>query len=239
MKKYAIITALLFGAGLLKAQQPAAQATPKPELPPGPLLNHAPDMAQWTISFRGAATVPDDKSAKPGEKPAFDTSDYRVAVVKTKPIYHILMAMGNGEKMDKWCVGEVQVTKQPNAAYPILSTPSNKDAYYMDFSKQDFTGFGWISASNYQGIKKVAGVDCMIFRDKIKSPVGGAADMVDAQAVIDVKSRLPLYLQVGEGLSTYQYGNTPTALQTPPTEVTALIQQWRKRIQQASMLPPS
>jgi len=239
MKKAASILALLCCAVMVKAQQPAAQATPKPELPPGPLLNHAPDMAQWTITFRGAATVPDDKSAKPGEKPAFDTSDYRINIIKTKPVYHVLMATGNGEKMDKWCIGEVQVTKEPNAAYPILSTSSNKDAYYMDFSRQDFTGFGWISAGNYQGIKKVAGVDCMIFKDKIKSPTPGASDLVDAQAVIDVKSRLPLYLQVGEGLSSYQYGNTPSAVQTPPEDVTALIQQWRKRIQQASMLPPS
>jgi hypothetical protein len=231
MKLTGIIALSLCTFTSVLGQQPAATATPSPTLPPGPLLNRAPEMASWTITFRAVAN-PTGGGTKTEGRPIADPTDFRALIAKTGSIYHIQITMGSGMKVEKWCLNNAQVTAMPNAAYPVLSTTGSKDAYYMDFSKVDFPGFEWIGPQNFAGIKNVAGMDCLIFRDRLTEPA-------EMQAVIELKTRLPLYLQVGEALTAFQYSPPPAAILAPPANVLRLAEQWRQRMRQVTLVPPS
>jgi hypothetical protein len=61
---------------------------------------------------------------------------------------------------------------------------------------------------------------------------------LDSVASIDVKTRLPISLQLGTFTYTYQYGKAPTAMLVPPANVTELSEKWQHRLKQAAMMPP-
>ena len=118
-------------------------------------------------------------------------------------------------------------------------TSSGGDATFTDFGKADFEGFGWISKRNFDGIEKVMGQDCLVFRDKLKLTGDNARSGPPPTGVacISADSRLPVALQLGEESRTYQFGAAPTDMLAIPPKVDALINQWRKTLRQASMPP--
>ena len=240
MKKLAVITLFISALSSLHAQSPPPTGSPA-VLPPGPLLERAPDFSQWTIVFKASVDKP-----KPGEKPVADNANTQTLVTKTKQIYFIQSVLGVGTRTQTWSLGDVQVTIVPHARYPILSTRGN-GGDYLDFSKQDFFGFAWISAKAFVGTQKVSGSDCLVFKDRVKMPSGSSlpdgsgqsAAIVDATAAIDLKTRLPVSLQTGDAITTYQFGPAPTVMLVPPASVQALVDGWRKHQQRAALIPPS
>jgi hypothetical protein len=231
------------------AQQPAAApfASPtRPPLPPGPLLNRAPQMAQWVISFKSAPAAP-AASASPAAgtavagPPKADPRDYQVYVTKTGSTYHVQMVGGYFQRVDKWCLDGFQISVVPNAQLPLVSYGGQKDDLFMNFARTDFPSFEWVSAKNFMGVQKVSGFDCMIFRDHLREPqiFGGRPSHIkaDVQAVIDLRSRLPLYLQVGDSLASYQYGSAPTVMLTPPPNIMETLAAWQARMAAAAPAP--
>ena len=239
MKKLLLTTFIIGACMHLWAQEASPKGTP-PVLPPGPLLNRAPEFAQWTVTFKFSSEKP-----KAGEKAVVDQRDTQTVVTKTKTRYHLSTVNGAGARSEIWSLGDVQIAIVPNAQYPVLSTPGS-GVSYVNFSKQDFFGFGWNSAKNFVGIQTVLGNDCLVFKDKIKMPTGPEfpdlngqpSEMVDAVAVIIEKSRLPVALQLGETVTTYQYGSPPTAMLVPPADVQQLADKWQNRVRQAALMPP-
>ena len=257
MKTLALIC-LSFGmAPILCAQQPAAQPsvqpTPRPVLPPGPLLNKAADFAQWTVTSKSstapaaaaqasaspataAVAVP---GASPGQKQKPSPSDQTTSVTKTKTIRFEETITAGGIKIQKWCVPDMQVSIHGSGA-PVVSLPSKSgDNYYTDYSKSDFGGFEWISSRNFTGIEKIMGQDCLVFRDKMKFAAGDApaGPPPPVVACIDADSRLPVALQLGDEIRTFQFGPTPAAMLTLPPPVQTVVDGWRKTMRQAA-LPP-
>lgn len=236
MKKTSIFAIFLSLAVALHLQQKASGAEAPPPLPSGPLLNRAPDFSQWSVTtVNGTAKSKD--AEKTGEKAQGDQNDMQSTVTKTKKIYHIQSVDGLGGRSDKWSVDGFQVSFLPNTQFPIISAPGiTGGGYYTDFSNTDFSGFEWISASNYTGVQKVSGIDCYIFKSNIKLP--HTDGLTEATAALDVKTRLPLSLVLGAAVTTYQYGSAPTAMLVPPANVKDLADKWQKRMQQASAMPP-
>jgi hypothetical protein len=153
---------------MMFAQGSAAPAgTPEP-LPPGPLLKPIPSQTRWTISRKGGqggspepakaapSATPESGQAKSGGKDSAAQFDIQIIGEKVGDVSHVVTTYGNGSKKEVWKKGGVQTTMNTGWQQPIVG-PAFEDA-------EDVT---WTSASNFTGIKKVSGLDCMVFRDKI------------------------------------------------------------------------
>ena len=256
MKKFA---SLWLACGLVPMVLCAQQATP-PELPPGPLLNKAPEFAQWTITTKPAATPADSEPAEAESTPdrspsptprhrqkSADSTGKKTAppverttvVTKTQSLRHEETSAGAEPKMQKWCVPDMQVTIDGSTA-PVVSLPGNAaDSDYVDYSKTDFPGFEWISNRNFTGARKVLGQDCLIFEDQPVAKKKGSGEPVPSTAVAAINSatRLPVSLQTGEETQTYEFGLAPTAMLALPPDVQAVVEQWRKTMSQSALMP--
>ena len=241
MKYLALTILILLGAAstICMAQTPAPGSTPPPVPPPGRLLNRAPDFSQWTVSYK--TSVPDKPN--PGEKVPVDSGDSVTVVTKTKPVYHVQRLNGAGRRIDQWAEGGVQVVILPNAQLPLVSAPGG-ESYGINFTRSDFPDVAWVSRKNFADIKNVMGFDCLIFRDKVRPIMEGARGVgeviptLDAEAGIDIKSRLPIYLRLGDSMTTYVYGTAPSSPLVPPANIASLIQQWSATLDLASKVPP-
>lgn len=236
-----LLTGLVLAAAAAWVPGVAAQSRVEQALPSGPLCaTRAPDVAQWQVIYKaqplpkpaasGATAAP--APAKPTEP---DGADFQKTITKNRTLFHVQWTTGSRFAVEKWCLQDVQVTTLPNAQLPVISTPSERDDYYMDFSKSDFHGFEWISGKNFIGVQSIGGVECLVFKDTLKSPEG---ETLEALAVVDYKTRLPVSLQVGEGLTTYQFSAAPSSQLNPPAKIASLADQWRKRLKQARLSSP-
>jgi hypothetical protein len=262
MKKLSLLCLAGGWASVLCAQSaaPAAPAapTPRPVLPSGPLLERAPEFSQWTITSKtsGAAPVADGQTnaaataatpapapaagGSPGQKAPPSPTDLTITVIKTKNIRFEQTEGTGAGKLQKWCFPDMQLTVRGRGA-PIVSlnNTATHSADYTDYSKSDFSGFGWIAAKNFTGIVKTMGQDCLVFKDKVKLDAEAPGEAArPAVACIAVESRLPVALQVGDEVRTYQFGAAPTDMLVPPPDIGKVLEKWRKSIRQAA-LPPT
>lgn len=234
MKYLPVFSIILASLPLAGAQESSSSAqVPQVELPAGPLLKRASDVAQWVITHKAEGGLKDEKgNLKPASA---DARDFRAGVKKSKNIYQVEIGTGEKDRVDKWCLGDLQITKMPNAQFPVISTAEEPDPFHMNFSRTDFPGFEWISPKNFVEVREVGGVACMIFRDRLTvSPELS----LEAEAAINLETRLPVSLQLGEGLTTFRHETPSFATLTPPADVTALAKQWHERLRRASLLPP-
>lgn len=241
------LTLLVFQAadGFTQATSDGEQPVP----PPGPLIQkRAPEFASWVISVR----LPGDTAKKPNEQAGQNPEPKdqakadapkegtpKFAVIKTGKIYHVRLVDAQKQTWDVWSDGSVTATvpaKGGDAAF--VAPPGDRDSVnplYVNFSKSDFSGFEWISASNYRGIKNVMGQQCLVFSDKVKIPSEPASngdksapttpDQFESKvACVNAETRLPVALTDASGISTYKFLTPPTAMQTLPASVVSLVQ---------------
>lgn len=217
----------------VSAQESSSTQTVRAELPPGPLLKRAPEAAQWVIIHKAEGGRKDDKGNVQAAPP--DAKDFRAVVRKSKNVYQVEITTGGKADVEKWCLGDLQITKMPNAQLPVVSNGGEQDGYYMDFSATDFPGLEWIAAKNFVEVRNVGGVDCLIFRDRVTVSPELA---LDAEAAINLETRLPVSLQMGEALTTFRQETPAFATLTPPADIAAIAKQWRDKLRRASLLPP-
>jgi|GEM_PF-4615020 len=235
MKSILFLCSLIV-APVLLAQTPA----PAPVAPPsGPLLKNTAEFASWTVTTTSGSQDKKDEAQKPGGKPVVNTDNKKVTVVKTGKIRYELSVDAAGNRLQKWYLNGYLAIIAPNSD-PVVSSASP--------FKIDFPELGWVSAKTFQSVSLVNGRKCLIFANKEalqnqssagspsptpKPEIGGEAN--DALvAYIDEASRLPVTLYVNDVVSTYQFGQTPSALLTPPDNVKAAVLGLQKQIQQAS-----
>ncbi len=226
----------------LRAQLP--QPTPVP-LAPGPLLNRAPDFAQWLVSVKSGTT---SAVEVPTQKTSYDQ---RTLVRKTGAIRDLITVTGTGQRTDKWCEGGLQASVPPGGGAPTVSMFSSLVRFnegFTDYSKSDFPGFDWISRKNYTGRQTIEGVDCIVFHDPpgpstaatpAASPAGASPVIPPAgnTAYIAADSRLPILLQVDNVTTCYQWMQPPTVQLAPPPEIQAALDQARARLDVAARPP--
>ncbi|HSJ02537.1 MAG TPA: hypothetical protein VK956_08795 [Verrucomicrobium sp.] len=202
-------------------------------MPAGPLCQtRAPDLAQWIVTFKATGA----EVLQPNAPMETNRTDFQKTITKSGSTYHVKILTGTQSVVEKWCVGELQITSMPNAQRPVLATADSPDPYFINLTKGDFEGLGWISAKNFTGVKSMTGVDCLVFKDVLPGESPGVT--VPVQAVVDLKTRLPVSLQVGDSLTTYQFNPAPTSELKPPAHVLASAEQWTVRRKQARMVPP-
>lgn len=244
MKILPILTLSLVSLTAIQAQEPAApaaaaaaQPAQRPPLPEGPLLNRAPDMAQWTILHKESAAAASASADKTQPAPAATSSpgDFQALVTKTKDIYHIEIVTGDHRKIDRWVVDGAQVTIASNAAQPMVSIAGRADEFFTDFSKSDFGQVAWVSKKNFMDYRDVSGLKCLVFHDRIR---GEGKERIEAQAFIDSTSRLPLLVQAGESSTTFRYGQAPAQMLVPPANVAEMLKLQGLQAKRTMQMPP-
>jgi hypothetical protein len=240
---------------------PIAKSAPPQEsqqLPAGPLLQPVPDFSRWTIVSRESSSGQmGQEQEQNAEAKAGDGNDSKNSAVKsivgqrTRDIRHIVITYGNGNKMEFWKKGGVQSVKATGWNKAVVTTASEDDLY---------GNLGWISADNFQGIQKVGGKDCMVFRDNIpppgtrkavksaplinlpegfkvpvEEPVDPESLKIKAVACVEVERRVPVVLQLGNEVTTYKFEpiDPPVPLNLPvdvQAEMAARNQQARAAV---------
>lgn len=218
----------------LNAQQPAS--TPPP-LPPGPLLNKAPDFVQWTITIKSAESGGVGKTEKgiaspePSAKPTAEV--YQIVTAKTGKIRHEVRVAGTQIMSNVWSINGASVEINPKTKIAQVA-PGGVSV--------DFPGLEWISEKNYTDVKKINGKDTIIFNDKVAwMAANGATNefkgKVDAVAYIDLETRLPIAMKRGVDTYTYQFGAMPQTTLTPPPEVVQAMEGYSERMKRLSAGP--
>lgn len=280
MKPLLTLTLVAATAVTLFAQGSATPAgTPTP-LPPGPLFKPFPSQIRWTITRKGAQAGPQTPApavsgpATPGANPAagqpLETQnanqiDLQIVGEKVGDVSHVITIYPNGNKHEVWKKGSLQALLSSGGTEPIISRAAEEFTEEMD----------WISASNFAGIQKVSGRDCMVFRDKIlpqmyrnnpdllkpatpksaqalaeeariQKVLGGEETptvnpeslRMTAVACIDLESRVPMGLQMGQVVTTYKYEALPSgyALALPP-EIASAMQANAQQMQATTLRP--
>jgi len=162
MKRSAIYFMILLAGSSAWAQETAPAVPP---LPAGPLIKRAPEFSQWAATTIAQAASKGEEA--PGGGAAKPKVLQRVQVTKTGPIRWLVTIEPTGNRLEAWCKGSLQIFMRPEWKEPMLSDASDRDnPMRLDFSKTDFPGFEWISASNYKGIRKVDGRERIVFAGK-------------------------------------------------------------------------
>jgi hypothetical protein len=192
-----------------------------------------PDFTRWTVTQTGTAPAQGQagETQKTGAK---QLPPQKIVGERTGDIRHISITYGNGYKTEFWKKDGIQYVASTGWKYPVISAAS----------PDDISGdFAWISAKNFDGFRKVAGGDCMVFHDKIlpsgvtilpalaplekvagdyQAPVYTPIDpetlKIKAVAYIDLDRRVPVALQMGDVITTYKIEaiDPPVPLQLPP-----------------------
>lgn len=232
------------------------------QLPPGPLIvGKMPGAAQWTVDYAYAdppkpgtesaklaglkeMAAKDPVLAKAMANPQFvfslDTPrPLHVAITKTGKIRHETRELERNFKSESWTVGECVVERRPNA--PTLI------AYLGGGGAKEFPEFNWISEANFIGIKKLAGMDCLVFQEEI-NPLqisfperfagdkkrgmekGNGSGGVRAIAYIDSQTRYPVALQLGTEARHYTFFPTPVNTLSVPEDFAAAAREAKSRI---------
>lgn len=128
------------------------------------------------------------------------------------------------------------------------------DIYSINFAASDFAGLDWLSPNTYSGVTSYQGNDCIVFNGTV-SPLGAKAQVderlyiageramgrsvpdavrVDAKAYIDLKTRLPMFVQFGEEKCIYQYGPPPRTPLQLPAQLAGPAEEYEHRIEALS-----
>jgi hypothetical protein len=170
-------------------------------------------MAQWVISTTVApaataagAAVPENTAKGPAKI---------VVVTKTGSIINTAIVNQDRTVWTVWNSGALHLVVSPDGKQVgQASRPLDPDAvnpYFFDYSKTDFSGFEWLSASNYQDVKTYQGRQVLIFTKGAQI------------AYIDEETRLPLVLVDREGVHLYTFRTPPAAPLTLPENVQKFV----------------
>ena len=220
---------------LLNAQ-PAGRETLLPLS--GPLLNRVPDYTKWVITIKIQKTKSQDLPAGPADLIAAQEAlrIRSIVVTKTGPVIREEIFMGEGRKWEKWVFnGTIGVINYGTRLVVTNEQFSNsEDRFHSDFGKSDFDGLNWIGVDNYKGVKKMEGMDCLVFektlsderfREAPQSINPAAPGKPPGEqpgktiAFISIQSRLPAYLLKDGELRTYTFIALPKVIQPVPAPI--------------------
>ena len=248
---------LLLAAAPVAWAQEAAPSPVMPPLPQGPLLKRAPDFSQWVITCDSPAEKTAGREPAPGKVEAAKPKAHKeVQVTKAGPIRRVVTVEPDGSRSEVWCKGSVQALVRPEWKYPVLADKTDRDApenqWRLDYSKTDFPGCEWVSATNYKGIQKLDGRDCIVFQDQMVAATEDAAthpasseekasggNQFALSAYIDMETRLPVRVISGGEVANYKFGPAPQAMLEIPANIREAIEARDTTIKKATSMPPT
>ena len=253
--RFPVFLAILLTADASWAQQPAPSPPPEPLI-----AAHMPASSSWTAMFvyggaekdevalsaRYAAAIKQraandavlarELAANPAMLVRPSNIKQRI-ITKTGDVREEMTIYTSGQHGERWQFGNKVVTH---------------DAYTHRFSMEtsgpvkneaDFPEFAWISKQNFTGIQTIEGKKCLVFTatvdpERIENPrlfaqTSGNSDpnaKMPATAIIDLDTRLPVSVQCGSRVQTYQVLAAPTEGLVVPPEFLAVAQEAEKRI---------
>lgn len=156
------------------------------------------------------------------------TRPVQTTITITGTIRHEERIFDKGDRLDQWaneqaCVERIPGISQLNIRIDNVLTQNN------------FPGFTWISKSNFIGIQKHQGTDCLVFSQRLyleqitlpehfdPAMVSGEENKVNATAYIQVSTRYPIELTFDGETRSYTYLQAPSVMQVIPKEFQAVL----------------
>ncbi|MEI6492327.1 MAG: hypothetical protein WCO94_07240 [Verrucomicrobiota bacterium] len=205
---------LIAFAAMISATQAAlsqdsgsSQAT----LPPGPLLNRAPDPSRWVISFFESPAAPQGTDATGTSRKSAKTKS--VVVEKADNAYYEVTIDQTGREMETWRKGGFFLSKEKKSKEWSVSVAGAGDPFEVpDYSKTDFAGMDWISPQTFAGFKEYQGIKCMVFKGQVlplnQNDLDIKKEFIDAQRKAEMLA----------GVKIDPVTDAPIALNTPKTK---------------------
>lgn len=219
----------------------------------------APDRSEWTITVERNPEAALAATLKPEEAPdPTDSGDEvpesiaaavveKIVVSKQGTLYREVTHWASGRKTEKWVSGGLQVYETPTskriARIDLVNYPSN----FSDYSRSDFEAAEWIDPANFVATHEVGDRTLLQYSvtpagkrlsprevaqrriDAEEGPATQAADARPLVALIDAASRLPVYVDDGENVRTYQYKFDAPQLD-PPQSFRDELDRWREEL---------
>lgn len=225
MKQWILITGWLGMVFTAAAQQGNPNPPVAGEIPKGPLLRRAPELAAWTITISHAQAQSGNADGSPAKTMPVEIQ--ALFVTKSGKIYREERHYTDGSRIELWRIGAMQISEKPDTGEVVIFEPSESmlglldPEAYTEYSKTDFPGLDWISKRNYVGIQKVGTVDCLTFSasKEIDRGEGAKGPPVRSTIVawIDRETRLPVCIQSGGRKVVFTFVKPPqTTLALPP-----------------------
>ena len=235
-----------------------AQDAKTSPLPPGPLLERAPDYSTWTITFQGNPVEEKEalKTGATGESRPKDKEPVTMVstVIKTGSTILEQNVDAAGQSHQIWHVSGIRIIAGAGISNPIVCPDyGGGDIFSIDFTSSDFAGLNWLSPSTYWGMVKYQGYDCIAFTGTVsplsvkaqqdeasviaqEKEMGQAAEplKVPAIAYVELTTRFPLFVQFGQEKRFYHYSRAPTAPLALPPNIADSAKAYAQRIERLS-----
>jgi hypothetical protein len=211
MNKLLLCFLVLLPLGMAAVGQTPSDAIPQPK-PPFALFP-APKGA-FTIVLEPGETKNAAASPLP-KSPSKLKVMTKIEVTEDEALRRDLITWDGGVQTETWFVGAIVMMKSPNGDWINLLNADPTSVPRRDAS--DY--FSWLELGNYVGVVSYRDKSCYQFLVKGPKPPQGETDIIekaDKIAWIDVKTKLPVAVQIAGQLYTYTFSNPPTApLQLP------------------------
>jgi len=200
----------------------------------------APAFSSWVVTAGAQpATISGGPQNPRPENPPAQSGDPKptassFTITKTGKIYHVVYADAQGQTWNLWSTGGIVAHVPPGGGDAGFiappPTPYQKSPLYVNFPNTDFEGFDWIAPENFRGSKDFMGQPCLVFSATVtevspESDSSGAAVKTSENrtAYVAAESRLPVAVINSNGLTTFRFLPTPTAMQSLPASMLKVI----------------
>ncbi len=227
MKAALVLLFVALTGGAAFCQSPDS---PVPSFPPGPIVPRAPELARWkmTVTYpdqRDAATVRreiKEETIELAPRPVL------AVVTKTGKLVRENIVDELEQSIERWCIAAHHVSNAHGSSSLVWITDSPEDPLFVNYSKQDFPGLGWVRKEFYTGTEDLDGRKAFVFRDRKRSRT----------AWLDAETRLPIAIETELGKFGFEFLAPPGGQQTAPPAYQAELQRWAERERRFQVKPP-
>jgi len=210
----------------------APAQNPEPPPPREPVLHRLPDYASWTVSFKYQED--EDKPGEAGQAGVqplkanpyvFADQAASVSITKTGNIWWEQTTWLSGLKTESWIFNSMRagMVRGPNRIVAMPFSYARAEAF--DYRREDFEGLGWVSLSNYTGVKNYLGKPAYVF---VSNPsTAGNEAKAGRTAILSIEDQWPLYFRDGTTERTYTYNPAPSAPLVPPDKIMKIFNKWK------------
>ena len=145
----------------------------------------------------------------------------------------------SGQRGEIWRSHGISVVRPPGAgAFFINRYERRFDPFAVEPGRYGYLHTGWIAASNFQQKTSFQGRPALEFVGVLADDPG-SMNGTKTIAWVDFTTRMPIAVQEGDDIYTFQFLNPPTTPLTLPAGAVAVISDDEARIRTLTAVPPS
>lgn len=205
-----LVLAVLCQSALVRAAEDVPP--PKP-----PLLASTPDPGDWTLVIKN----PGLPAPESGVAPKPDLRIVEVHSTQRDKLKRDILTYANGTSEERWFVAGLLLWKSASGevvAHDMTDSGPGSVGTSIPSVPSGFVGLDWLSLSNYKGAVTWEKRNCYHFSAK------------GMDAWIDVETKFPVALKVGDYVFQYTFNAPPAAPLNFPTEFQATWDLYQSRI---------